>query len=78
METIWIILGVLALISLIVYWSGKNSVWGGLTLGTIVGFVVTFFIGFDWYVVLKGAISGTLIGFLADLLGKVSDKIRTK
>ncbi len=78
METIWIIFGISSLVLLTTYWGGKNSVWGGLTLGIIVGFIVAFFVGFDWYVVLKGAVSGTIIGFLADLLGKVSDKMKNK
>jgi len=78
METIWIIFGISSLVLLTTYWGRKNSVWGGLTLGIIVGFIVAFFVGFDWYVVLKGAVSGTIIGFLADLLGKVSDKMKNK
>ena len=78
METIWIIFGISSFILLAIYWNGRNSVWGGLTLGVIVGFIITLFIGFDWYVVLKGAISGTIVGFLADLLGRISDKKKNK
>ncbi len=51
--------------------------WGGLTLGIIIGFIITFFIKSDWYIILKSAISGTIVGFLADLLGKISDKMKS-
>ena len=38
MTSIWIILGVIGIIALVVtFFGGRNSVWGGLTLGVIVG-----------------------------------------
>ena len=78
METIWIIFGITTLILLAVYWGRKNAVWGGFTIGIIVGLIIVLFSGFDWYVIGKGAISGTLVGFGAELLGKVSDHIKRK
>ena len=78
MNIIWIILGIATLILLIVYWRKRSAVWGGFTAGLIIGLIVTFFSGFDWYIVGKGAVSGTIVGFGAELLGKVSDKIRGK
>lgn len=73
MSTIWIILAVVAVILLVVYWNKKTAVWGGLTLGLVIGFVMALFPGFDWYVVAKGGIVGTLIGFGAELLGMISN-----
>lgn len=34
--------------------------------------------GFSWYTVGKGAILGTMVGFAAELLGKVSDLIKRR
>jgi hypothetical protein len=38
---VWYTLGIIALVLLVIYWKGRNAVWGGLTLGVIVGIVVT-------------------------------------
>ncbi len=79
MENIWTILGIATPILLVVYWRRRNAVWGGFTIGIIVGLVIAlFFPGFDWYVVGKSAISGTIVGFGAELLGKLSDYIKRK
>ncbi|OGY98355.1 MAG: hypothetical protein A2681_00535 [Candidatus Liptonbacteria bacterium RIFCSPHIGHO2_01_FULL_56_18b] len=77
-DTIWIILGIASLILLAFYWNRRNAVWGGFTIGIIAGLVIALFSGFDWYIVGKGAISGTIIGFGAELLGKISDKMRNR
>jgi len=77
---IWIIFGVVAAILLIVFWRSRNAVWGGLIIGTIIGFMIALFDfkenGFVWYIVGKGAILGTILGFIADLLGRMSDFIK--
>ncbi len=78
MENIWTILGIVTPILLVVYWERRNAVWGGFTIGIIVGFVIALFSGFDWYTVGKGAVSGTMVGFGAELLGKLYDKIRNR
>jgi hypothetical protein len=80
---IWKILGVITVILLIAFWRGRSAVWGGLTIGIIVGLVIAIFYlfkggGFDWFIIGKGAISGTMVGFAAELLGKISDLIRKK
>ena len=73
----WKIIGVIAVILLIInFRKGQNSVWGGISLGAIVGFIITVILafmgkGFNWFVILKAVIVGTIIGFLADLLGEV-------
>lgn len=73
---IWTILGVISAVLLIVYWGNRNAVWGGLTIGIIIGLAISLFSGFDLSVVGKGAVVGTMLGFVAELLGKISDKIR--
>lgn len=80
---VWTILGVLTLVLLIIFWAKRNAVWGGFTTGIIIGFIITLFFafkgdGFNWYIIGKGAISGAMVGFVAELLGKVSDFFKQK
>ena len=78
-NNIWIILAIISIVLLAVYFRrGRNALWGGLTAGIVVGFIITLFSGFNWYIVGKGAISGTMIGFFAELLGMLSDYLRKK
>lgn len=79
----WIIFGILAVILLAVYWNRRNAVWGGLTLGIIAGFIAAIFFafkggGFTFSIVGKFAVVGTLMGFITELLGKVSDRLKRK
>jgi len=78
---VWIILGIVSLFLLIPFWHRRNAVWGGLTLGLIAGFIVAIFFifkgaGFNWYIIGKGAIIGTISGFIAELLGTLGDLIK--
>lgn len=75
---IWTILVVVVLILLAMYWNSRNAVWGGLTLGIIIGVLWKIFGGTDWYIVVKVATVGTLLGFGAELLGMVSDRLKKK
>jgi len=82
-DTIWKIFGAITIVLLVVYWKRRNAVWGGLTIGVIIGLIVAIFYffkgsGFDWFIIGKGAILGTMIGFVAELLGKISDFIKKK
>jgi hypothetical protein len=55
---------------------GKNSIWGGATIGVVVGVVLDAFgPGFDWWTVAKSAAVGALIGLVADLAGSLSDRL---
>ena len=76
--SIWTILGIVTVILLVVYWGSRNAVWGGFTIGIIVGLVIALFSGFDWWIVGKSAVVGALIGFGVELLGKLSDKMRNR
>ena len=75
---IWVFLAISSLIVLGRYWNTRNAVWGGLTLGVIVGILWKVFGGIDWYIVVKTAIVATLIGFGAELLGEGRDYLRKK
>ena len=78
MNVVWTILGILTPILLVLYWQKRGAVWGGFTIGIIIGLIVALFSGFDWYIVGKGAVSGTVIGFVAEMLGKISDLVKKK
>lgn len=78
---IWKILVIIAAVLLVAFWRKRGAVWGGLTLGVILGLIVAIFFvfkgsGFNWFIIGKGAILGTLVGFMAELLGKASDLIK--
>lgn len=82
---LWLTLGIITIVLLVIYWGrfGPNAVWGGLTGGLIIGFIVAIFLyfqrnGFDWYIIGKVAILGTMLGFMAELLGKVSGLIKKR
>ena len=82
-STIWIILGIAALILLAFYYNRRNAVWGGLTIGVIIGFMVAIFFvfkesGFNWYIIGKIAIVGVMLGFTAELLGTFSDHLKKR
>ena len=74
-------LAALSLVLLILFWWGRNAVWGGLTGGIIIGLIISAFfffqIGeFDWNIVVKSGIIGTLIGFGAELLGRMGNLLK--
>ena len=80
---IWTILGIITIILLIIFWRKRNAVWGGLTIGIVIGFIIAIFYlfkgsGFNWFIIGKSAVLGTMAGFIAELLGKISDLIRKK
>ena len=79
----WIIFGVVAVTLLIIFWRKRNAVWGGLVVGMAIGIIVALFYlfkgnKFNWSIIGKGATAGTILGFVAELLGKISDFIRKK
>lgn len=80
---VWIILGIISILLLVIYFlrSGRNAVWGGLTLGisiSLIIFIVSFFkgTGLNWYFIVKGAIVGTIVGFIAELLGMLGKLLK--
>jgi Na+/H+ antiporter NhaC len=42
-----LVLSVIAVVLLLFHWKGPNAVWGGATLGIIVGLITALVIG-DW------------------------------
>lgn len=78
---IWTIFAIISVISLLSFWWKHNAVWGGLTIGIIVGLIISLIMmfkgnGFDWLVVGKAAIVGTIAGLVAELLGKAGNFLK--
>ena len=69
----WTVLTIVAIGFLIIYWGGRNAVWGGATLGFVVGLVVAVIAllsqeGFKFLIVGKGFVIGALIGTVCELI----------
>lgn len=78
---IWMIFTIGVAVSLLLFWRGSNSVWGGFTLGAVIGLAVAIIFtiqgkGFGWTIVFKSTAVGVFLGVFAELLGKVSDFFR--
>lgn len=78
----WQVLGFIAVILSIIYFrKGRNAVWGGLTIGAIVGLIIAVILafrskGFNLYVILKAITVGIIVGFLAELLDEIPKLIK--
>lgn len=71
----------MAVVLLIIFWRKRNAVWSGLMIGIAVGIMITLFYlfkgnKFDWFILGKNTIVGIILGFIAELLGKIYDEIR--
>lgn len=76
--SVWKIIGFLSTIALLITFKRQNSVWGGFTIGGVIGIIAGFIRegNYDWYYVAKFAIVGTIFGLSAELMTWVS--IKTK
>jgi len=73
----WTVLSIIAAISLMAYWRGPNTVWGGTTAGTVVGLIVAIVSyllsnGFHGSTIGKGFVVGTILGLLMELPATLS------
>jgi ABC-type uncharacterized transport system permease subunit len=69
----WTVLAVLAIVAVMVFYQ-RGRVWGGLSLGIIIGFVIALvyvFQGntFAWEMIIKAAIIGALAGAITEWVG---------
>lgn len=75
---IWTILAIATPILLIIYWKSKNAVWGGFTIGIIVGLILAIISkikgdNFNWFTIIKWLEIGTIAGFFAEMLSKLGN-----
>jgi len=64
----------LAIILLFLHWRGPNAVWGGATLGLIVGIIIAI-ISKDWNRLLFSFAIGTFIGTFFEWIGRIASKL---
>jgi hypothetical protein len=73
-----VIMGLVAAILLIVYFTQRGGPWG---LTTIIGFIVGIVLAIirhDWGILVLCISIGVFLGVIIDLLGRLSDKLRGK
>jgi len=86
----WFILGAISLVLLVIYRNNRNAVWGGLAGGLFIGLIIAVFFYFkgtglytkenifDWHIIVRWAITGTIFGFAIELLAITSKKLFKK
>jgi hypothetical protein len=67
------ILAIIAGIILVLHWKGPNAVWGGATLGAIVGLIVAL-VSDDWSMLALIFAIGTFVGAIFEWLGKLAKR----
>lgn len=72
-----IVMLVIAVILLLLHWKGPNAVWGGATLGLIVGLIVALVAG-DWGRLAFIFSVGTYAGVLFEWVGRVARRASTR
>jgi len=70
-----IVMTVVAIILLALHWKGPNAVWGGATVGVIVGLIIALVAG-DWGVLPLSFAGGTLVGTLFEWVGRLTRRLR--
>ena len=71
------ILAIVAAVLLVLHWKGPNAVWGGATLGVIVGLIVALIVG-DWSLLALIFAIGTFAGTVFEWVGRLANRFRTK
>jgi len=67
------VLLIIAIILLIFHWKGPNAVWGGATLGIIVG-LITALVTEDWSLLALIFAIGTFIGTFFEWISKLTKR----
>ena len=57
---------------------GRNAIWGGATIGLILGVIVGIFRSPFFTTLGYGFVIGTFAGIAAELLGRISDYLKRK
>ena len=72
---VFLILGLVALV-ISFFIEERSAIWGGATLGLIIGAVIGIFNN-DFSNILRAALIGADIGLLANLLSWIANKLKT-
>lgn len=72
-----VIMAIVAGVLLIVFWRGRNAVWGGATIGAIVGLILAF-VKDSWSLLALSFAIGTFVGLCAEGLGRLSDRLKRR
>lgn len=70
-----LIYSLIAVALLIIHWGDRNAVWGGATLGIIVGLILALVQG-NWAVLALSFSIGTFVGTIFEWIGRLSYKLR--
>lgn len=73
---VWWILYAVATLMLLLHFGTRNAVWGGATLGLMIGVVVALFRdGFDWSLVAKFAAIAALDGTITEWVPRLANRM---
>jgi len=68
------IMAIVAGVLLVLHWKGPNAVWGGATLGAIVGLILAL-VKSDWSLLALVFAIGTFAGTLFEWIGRLASKL---
>jgi hypothetical protein len=71
------ILAIVAAVILVLHWKGPNAVWGGATLGAVVGIIIAIATG-DWSHLALAFAIGTFAGTVLEWIGRLAKKKEKK
>jgi hypothetical protein len=71
------VLAIVAGVVLILHWKGPNAVWGGATVGAIVGLVIALVRG-DWGLLALSFAAGTFAGAVFEWIGRIAERLRNR
>jgi len=73
----WALYAATAVALALSFGKGQNPVWGGATMGALVGVAIAFFRpGFDWGTVAHSLAIGALSGAMIELLGWLTNRLK--
>lgn len=60
------------------FFRGRNAIWGGATIGLIIGIIIAVFQKFNWSIIGRAVIIGILVGVIAEVIGIIADYLKNK
>jgi hypothetical protein len=77
MPTYYWVMTIIAVILLLIHWRGRNAVWGGATIGIIVGIIISIIKG-NWSLLAFVFSIGTYIGTLFEWIFRLTKKFNKR